>query len=79
LNVIQRSGTPSSCRRIRLLGERECFLDAQTGAPQDDDHRSHAPAVTVIECVTMTATISSTVGGSAGYRIPLLRGGRPAL
>jgi hypothetical protein len=27
----------------------------------------------------MTATISSTVGGSAGYRTPLLRGGRPAL
>src|SRR5947209_9637685 len=27
----------------------------------------------------MTATISSTVGGSAGYRSPLLRGGRPAL
>ena len=26
----------------------------------------------------MTATISSTIGGSAGYRIPLLRGGRPA-
>src|SRR5437763_848620 len=27
----------------------------------------------------MTATLSSTVGGSAGYRTPLLRGGRPAL
>jgi hypothetical protein len=26
----------------------------------------------------ITATISSTVGGSAGYRIPLLPGGRPA-
>ncbi len=25
----------------------------------------------------MTATISSIVGGSAGYRMPLLRGGRP--
>jgi hypothetical protein len=30
------------------LGERERFLDAQPGAPQDDDHRLHAPAVTVI-------------------------------
>src|SRR5947209_2412617 len=27
----------------------------------------------------MTATISSTVGGSAGYLTPLFRGGRPAL
>src|SRR4051795_5068283 len=26
----------------------------------------------------MTAMISSTLGGSAGYRTPLLRGGRPA-
>jgi hypothetical protein len=31
-----------------VLGERERLLDAQPGAPQDDDHRSHAPAVTVI-------------------------------
>jgi hypothetical protein len=28
--------------------------------------------------ICMTATISVTVGGSAGYRRPLLRGGRPA-
>jgi hypothetical protein len=31
-----------------VLGERERFPDAHPGAPQDDDHRSHAPAVTVI-------------------------------
>ena len=31
-----------------VLGERERLLDAQPGAPEDDDHRSHAPAVTVI-------------------------------
>jgi hypothetical protein len=31
-----------------VLGERERLLNAQAGAPQDDDHRSHAPAVTVI-------------------------------
>jgi hypothetical protein len=31
-----------------VLGERERFLDAQAGAPEDDDHRSHAPAVPVI-------------------------------
>jgi hypothetical protein len=61
-----------------VLRERERFMDAQPGAPQDDDHRSHAPAVRVIRGVAMSATISSTVGGSAGYRIPLLRGGGPA-
>jgi hypothetical protein len=26
----------------------ERFLDAQAGAPENDDHRSHAPAVTVM-------------------------------
>jgi hypothetical protein len=31
-----------------VLGEGERLLDAQPGAPQDDDHRSHAPAVAVI-------------------------------
>jgi hypothetical protein len=31
-----------------VLGERERFLDAQPSAPQDHDHRSHAPAVTVL-------------------------------
>jgi hypothetical protein len=31
-----------------VLGERQRLLDAQPGAPQDDDHRSHAPAVPVV-------------------------------
>jgi hypothetical protein len=31
-----------------VLGERERLLDAEPGAPQDDDRRSHAPAVAVI-------------------------------
>jgi hypothetical protein len=31
-----------------VLCERERLLEAQAGAPQDDDHRSQAPAVTVI-------------------------------
>jgi hypothetical protein len=35
-----------------VLGERERFLDAQPRAPQDDDHRSHAPAVAVVGGVT---------------------------
>jgi hypothetical protein len=34
-----------------VLCERERFLVAQAGAPQDDDHRSHAPAVTVVGSV----------------------------
>jgi hypothetical protein len=34
-----------------VLGERERFLDAQPGAPQHDDHRAQAPAVTVIRGV----------------------------
>jgi len=38
-----------------VLGERERFLDAQPGAPKDDDHRSHAPAVTVTGGVTHNA------------------------
>jgi len=35
-----------------VLGERERFLNTQAGAPQDDDHRSRAPAVTVIGGMT---------------------------
>jgi hypothetical protein len=50
-----------------VLGERERLLNAQPGAPQDDDHRSHAPAVTVIGRVAHDRhDHSSIVGGSAG-------------
>jgi hypothetical protein len=35
-----------------MLGQLKCFLDAQARAPQHDDHRSHARAVTVIGSVT---------------------------
>jgi hypothetical protein len=35
-----------------VLGERECFLDAQASAPQDNEHSSYAPAVTVVGRVT---------------------------
>jgi hypothetical protein len=38
--------------------------------------RSRKPCHVVPAC-RMMATISSTVGGSVGYRRPLLRGGRP--
>jgi hypothetical protein len=49
-----------------VLGERERLLDAQPGTPEHDVHRAQPPAVTVIGGVAVTATISSTVGGSAG-------------
>jgi hypothetical protein len=49
-----------------VLGERERFLAAQPRAPQDDDHRAHAPAVTVIGGVAHDRDDLSTVGGSAG-------------
>jgi hypothetical protein len=42
---------------------RASFPGAQPGAPQDDDHRSHAPAVSVIGVWRMTTTISSIVAG----------------
>jgi len=35
-----------------MRAERERLLDAQPSAPQDNDHRPHAPAVTVIGSVT---------------------------
>jgi hypothetical protein len=46
-----------------VLGEGERLLDAQPRAPQHDDHRAHAPAVTVI-------------GGVAHDRHDLLQGRR---
>ena len=51
---------------VALL-ERECLADPQSGTPQQHNQRT----------VRITAMISSTVGGSAGYCSPLFRGGRP--
>ena len=48
------------------LGERERFVDAQPGAPEHDDHSAHPQAMGLVPAWRMTATISSTVGGSAG-------------
>jgi hypothetical protein len=48
------------------LGQRERFLDAQAGAPEHNDQtRARAPW-TPSPAWRMTATISSTGGGSAG-------------
>jgi hypothetical protein len=49
-----------------VLGQRQRFLDAQAGAPKNDDHRSQPPAWRSSDAWRMTATISSIVGGSAG-------------
>jgi hypothetical protein len=53
-----------------VLGQRERLLDAHPGAPQHDDHRAQPPPAWRSSPVgRMTATISSTVGGSAGYDV----------
>jgi len=48
------------------LGERERLVDPQAGAPEHDDHSAQAIAVVVSPAWRITATISSTRGGSAG-------------
>jgi hypothetical protein len=35
-----------------VLGQRQRFLNAQAGAPKNDDHRSQPPAVAVVGGVT---------------------------
>jgi hypothetical protein len=47
------------------LGERERFVDAQPGSP-DDDEAAEPAAVCASPAARMTAMISSTLGGSAG-------------
>ena len=49
-----------------ILAQRERFLDAQPRAPEHHDHRTQRPSVAIGDRVAITATISSTVGGSAG-------------
>ena len=51
------------------FGEFEGFVDTQAGPPEKPCGRSPA--------ARMTATISSTLGGSAGYRCPLFPGAWP--
>jgi len=48
------------------LGERERFLDAQPGSPQDDDQTAQCRPCEFSPASRMTAMISSTFGGSAG-------------
>ena len=60
------------------LGQRQRLVDPQPSAPEHDDQTVEAVAVSGETAWRITATISSTVGGSAGWRWPLLRGGLPA-
>jgi hypothetical protein len=60
------------------LAERERFLNARPAAPRYGDQRAQPEALSIVAAWRMITMISSTVGGSAGYRNPLLRGGRPA-
>jgi hypothetical protein len=57
-----RSATPVEV----VLGESERLLDTQPGAPQHHGDRAQPEAVAVMWAWRITATISSTVGGSAG-------------
>jgi hypothetical protein len=57
--------------------EQERFLDPQARSPQDDDQPTE-PLTVRAPAARITAMISSTVGGSAGYRRPLFAGDRPA-
>ena len=59
------------------LGQRERFADPQPGSPQHDDHAAEPDRVGPVAGRRITAMISSTVGGSGGYRRPLFRGVRP--
>jgi hypothetical protein len=53
-------------RGSRSRSERERLLDAKAAAPKDDDQGAQASAVAAGADWRITATISSTVGGSAG-------------
>jgi hypothetical protein len=48
------------------LGQRQRLVDPQPGAPQYDEQGVEAIAVASVPAWRITATISSTVGGSAG-------------
>jgi hypothetical protein len=60
-----------------VLGERERRLDAQAGAPQDDDHCSHAQAVTIIGRVPHDPHDLLDRGRIRWLAHALVRGGRP--
>jgi hypothetical protein len=68
-------GAAAAVQVALLEGER--FADAQPGAPQQDDQRAKPVAVGTVTDRAHDSNDLLTVGGSAGYCSPLLRGGRP--
>ena len=48
------------------LAQRERFVDAKPGSPQHYDQAAQPATVQTVASGRITATISSTVGGSAG-------------
>jgi hypothetical protein len=58
--------------QIALL-KRERFADSQARAPEHNDEGAEPVASARSPIVRMTATISSTAGGPAGYCSPLVR------
>jgi hypothetical protein len=52
------------------LGESECLVDAQPGAPQHDDQGTQTAPQAPSPAARITPMISSTGGGSAGYANP---------
>ena len=60
------------------LTQRKRLVDAKTGAPQHHREPAKPPTVQTIAGDAHDRDDLLDGGGSAGYRKPLLRGGRPA-
>jgi hypothetical protein len=78
LSAIAATNEDAAARPVKVtLGQRKRLADAQPGAQSTTMSARVLRPCVVSPATRMTATISSTAGGSAGYRSPLLRGGRP--
>jgi hypothetical protein len=55
----------TAAAEVRLV-QRERLVDPKAGTPEHDDERPQAAAVRLSPAARITATISWTVGGSAG-------------
>ena len=67
--AVALAAADEDCAAARVevsLGERECLVDPQVGAPEYDDSARNRRPWTLSPAARMTAMISSTVGGSAG-------------
>jgi hypothetical protein len=78
LSALAATNEDAAARPVKVtLGQRKRLADAQPGAQSTTMSARVLKPCVVSPATRMTATISSTAGGSAGYRSPLLRGGRP--